>query len=79
MKVRVVNQPTGLLNGQPWPEAGETVDLPDVVAESMAAAGTVEVVKAEKKPAAKKAAAKPDKAEKRPAAKADVETRAKKK
>ena len=65
MKVRVVNPPTGLLNDEPWPAAGEEIDLPDAVAETMAAAGDVEVVKA--KPAKK--------AEKRPAAKANVETR----
>lgn len=75
MKVKVVNPPTGLLNGYPWPEAGETVDLPDDVAEEMAKAGNVEKAKAP----AKKAASKPDESEKRPAPKADVETREAKK
>ncbi len=71
MKVRVVNQPSGLLNGHAWPEAGQEIDLPDVVAEGMAAAGAVEIVKA-----AKTAASKPeDKVEKRPAPTAKVETR----
>lgn len=74
MKVRVVNQPTGLLNGAPWPEAGEEMDLPETVAEGMAASGYVEVVKA--KPA-KKAAAKSDESEKRPASKSGTETRKK--
>jgi hypothetical protein len=64
MKVRVKVQPLGLLNQQPWPEAGELVDLPDAVAEDMIRAGTVEAVKAEK-----------PKAETRPAPKEDVETR----
>ena len=68
-KVEVVTQPSGLLNGRPWPEVGESLELPDVVAESMVEAGWVKDVK----PAAKTAAA--DKVEKRPAAKADTETR----
>lgn len=71
MKVKILTRPTGLLNGEEWPKVGETVDLPDSVAEDMVKAGHVEKV------AAKKAAAKPEKAEKRPAAKADVETRKK--
>lgn len=70
MKVRVKVQPSGLLNTQPWPEVGETVDLPDAVAEAMIGAGAVEAVKPEKK-----AAAKPAKVEKRPAAKKAVEKR----
>jgi hypothetical protein len=65
-KVQVVIQPTGLLNGSPWPEPGETVDLPDDVAEEMTKAGHVKAV-------AKKAAA--EKVEKRPAPSAGVETR----
>lgn len=78
MKVRIIERPTGLINGAEWPEAGETIDLPDVVAKSMIGAGTVE----EAKPAAKKAAAKKDDdkpVEKRPAAKAGVEKRPAKK
>lgn len=54
-KVKVVKQPSGLINTQPWPEVGETVELPDTVAEDMAEAGWVEVLKVEKRPAAKKA------------------------
>ena len=71
-KYKVKVQPSGLLNGKLWPEAGETVDLPDAVAEAMVKAGDL----AEDKPA-KKAAAKKDESEKRPAANADVETRKK--
>jgi hypothetical protein len=66
-KVQVVIQPSGLLNGSPWPEPGETVDLPDDVAEAMTKAGNVKAV-------AKKAAV--EKVEKRPAPSAGVETRA---
>jgi len=74
MKVRVVAQPTGLLNGQPWPEVGEEVELDDAVAEGMVKAGGVEVVK--DKP--KKADHKPvEKVEKATASKVNVETRKK--
>lgn len=62
-KVKIKVQPTGLLNGQYWPEVGETVDLPDAVAEAMAEAGHVEPVKAA------------DKVEKRPAPTKGVEKR----
>lgn len=59
MKVRIINQPTGLLNGQLWPEAGGTIDVPDVVGADLCASGAAEPVadapKAEKRPAAKKA------------------------
>lgn len=44
MKVRIVNQPTGCINGQYWPANGEEFDLPQATAEDMAAAGTVEIV-----------------------------------
>lgn len=57
MKVRVVVQPTGCINGVPWPAQGEVVDVPEVVAESMSGAGHVEVVKevkVEKRPAQRK-------------------------
>jgi hypothetical protein len=66
MKVEIVIQPSGLLNGSYWPEPGETIDLPDDVAEAMAKAGQVKAV-------AKKAAA--EKVEKRPAPSTGVETR----
>jgi hypothetical protein len=50
-KVRILVRPTGCLNGAVWPQVGETTDLPDAVAQDMASAGTVEVVKVEKRPA----------------------------
>jgi hypothetical protein len=65
VKVRVVNQPSGLVNGAEWPAAGELVDLPDSVAEGMVASGDAEEVKAEKPKAEKRPAAKSDKVEKR--------------
>jgi hypothetical protein len=64
MRVRVKVQPSGLINGVPWPDVGEEVELPDSVAEDMAASGWVEHVKAGK-----------GKAEKRPASKAGEEQR----
>ena len=79
MKVRIKVRPSGLINLREWPEVGETIDLPDDVAEGMIASGDGEAVKDEK-PAAKKAAAKPDDkaddkpVERRPAAK-KAETR----
>ena len=42
MKVRVLIQPTGLINGQPWAEAGEEMDLDDGAAELMIEAGWLE-------------------------------------
>lgn len=70
MKVRIIVRPSGLLNGQEWPEVGKTIDLPKAVAEGMARVGDVEIVAAEK-------AEKP--AEKRPASTAGVEKRTQKK
>lgn len=61
MKVRIVKQPTGYINGREWPAVDETIDLPDAVAADMAGAGWVEPVaqtaakKAEKRPAKKAA------------------------
>jgi hypothetical protein len=52
MKVRVVRQPSGLYNGEPWPAAGEEMDLPQSVAEPMAETGDVEIV-VETRPAPK--------------------------
>lgn len=70
MKVRIIQQPTGMINGAPWPAAGETIDLPDHVALGMATSGHAE-------PVAQKAA---DRAEKRPApAKAETRKRPAKK
>lgn len=62
-KIKIVVQPSGCINGRLWPEPGETMDLPDVVAEGMAAAGHVEIV------------GKSRKVEKRPAPDKDVEKR----
>lgn len=52
MKVNIKVRPTGTINGQPWPEVGETIDLPDVVAEGMS--DWVEAAKVEKRPASRK-------------------------
>jgi hypothetical protein len=49
MKVRIKVRPTGYINGQSWPAVGETMDLPQVVAESMG--DWLDVVKAETRPA----------------------------
>lgn len=65
-KVKILVQPSGLINGVEWPEAGETIDVPEVVAVSMAEAGHVEIVKP---------AAKTEKVEKRPASTEAVEKR----
>jgi hypothetical protein len=70
-KVKVLVRPLGGYNGEVWPEVGETIDLPDHVAEGMAKAGNVELVKTP----AKTAAAKPNDSEKRPASAKGVETR----
>jgi hypothetical protein len=58
MKVRIVVQPTGLINGQPWAPVGEEMDLPEAVVEAMKDAGYLEVV--ETRPAAKKGVEKRD-------------------
>jgi len=65
-KFRVLVAPTGCLNGSYWPEAGETVELPEAVGAGMVEAGALEAVK-ESAP----------KVEKRPTPKAGVETRKK--
>lgn len=81
-KVRIIIRPSGLLNGREWPEVGESIELPDVVADDMESSGHVERItakpaaKAADKPAAKtprKRAAK--KVETRPAKGDGVETR----
>jgi hypothetical protein len=57
MKIRIKVQPTGLLNGAEWPEAGEEMDVPDVVGADLCASGAAEPVaqkaKSEKRPAGK--------------------------
>ena len=60
MKVRMKERPSGLLNGREWPEAGETLEVPDVVGADLCRAGVAEPVAeprkgAEARPAAKKA------------------------
>jgi hypothetical protein len=58
MKVRVLVQPTGLVNGVPWPEPGELYELDnDAAAEAMIAAGWLERVgdKVETRPSKAKA------------------------
>jgi hypothetical protein len=57
VKVRIVNQPTGILNGQPWPERGEVFEVPDAAGADMCASGIAEPVvedRSEKRPAAKR-------------------------
>lgn len=41
MKVQIKVQPSGAYNGAPWPEKGETIDLPDHIAEGMLESGFV--------------------------------------
>lgn len=67
-KYKVVVQPSGLLNGHPWPEAGESVDLDKSVGDPMVEAGHLEAAKAPAKAAEKKV-------ETRPASKAGEEKR----
>ena len=59
-KYRVLAQPSGLINGYPWPAVGELIDLPSVVAmpeleavEEIRPASTAGV---EKRPARKRVA-----------------------
>lgn len=39
MKVRIVNRPTGLLNGREWPDVGEVLEVTDEIGADMCAAG----------------------------------------
>lgn len=59
MKVRIKVQPSGLLNGREWPEAGSEIDVPDVVGADLCSSGAAEPVAekkaAEKRPTAKRA------------------------
>jgi hypothetical protein len=71
-KVRILVRPSGLINGVEWPEVGQTIDLPDAVADGMVKVGDVERV------AAKKAAPE-KKVEKATAPEAKVEKRTEKK
>jgi hypothetical protein len=44
MKVRIVNRPTGLLNGRDWPLVGEVLEVEDNVGADMCASGIGEPV-----------------------------------
>lgn len=44
MKVRIVNRPSGLLNGRDWPGVGEVLEVTDEVGADMCAAGIGEPV-----------------------------------
>lgn len=46
MEVRIKVRPSGTLNGHYWPEVGEVIDLPDVVAADMLKTKSVELVDA---------------------------------
>lgn len=55
MKVKIIEQPSGYVRIgdelMPWPEEGQVIDLPDVIADGMIASGTVEKVGAASAPA----------------------------
>jgi hypothetical protein len=55
MKVRIKVQPSGLLNGAEWPEAGSEIDVPDVVGADLCSSGTAEPVAEKKADKAEKA------------------------
>lgn len=42
MRVKMAQQISGLLNGEPWPAPGETVDLPDDEVTRLVANGMAE-------------------------------------
>ena len=44
MKVRIVNRPTGLVNGREWPEVGEVFEVSDEAGADMCASGIGEPV-----------------------------------
>ncbi|WP_418059946.1 hypothetical protein [Pimelobacter simplex] len=50
MKVKIIEQPSGYVRIgdelMPWPEEGQVIDLPDVIADGMIASGTVEKISA---------------------------------
>lgn len=73
MKVQIKVRPSGAYNGEEWPEEGETIDLPDHIAESMVTSGHVikpNTVEAKEDRAAAEAKAKAEKAA------ADAQTKA---
>ena len=58
MKVRIVNRPTGLVNGREWPAVGEVLEVSDEAGADMCAAKIAEPVvedKTEKAVPSKKA------------------------
>lgn len=59
MKVRITKQPSGLLNGKPWPEVDQVIELHAVAGADLCASGYAEPVATkaagEKRPAAKRA------------------------
>jgi hypothetical protein len=53
MNVRIRVQPTGLLNGKPWPAVGDTIVVPDVVAVDLLNANVAEPVEEKREETAK--------------------------
>lgn len=49
-KYRVTNRPTGLINAQPWPEVGDTIDLPEAIGDGMGDFLERAAAKVEKRP-----------------------------
>ena len=45
MKIRIKAGLSGLYNGKPWPEVGDTIDVPDVVAVGLLDGGFAAAVK----------------------------------
>lgn len=45
--VRMSVSLSGCINGQPWPKAGDTIELPDITAEGLQAAGHGKIVEAD--------------------------------
>jgi hypothetical protein len=76
-KVYIVVRPSGLYNGAEWPEVGEPIDVPDVVADDLVASGHAEKSKAAANKAVEEAEAEPEveQVETRPAKADGVEKR----
>ena len=58
MKVRIVNRPSGLLNGRDWPDVGEELEVADEIGADLCSSGVGEPVvedKTEKAVPSKKA------------------------
>lgn len=73
-KVYIVVRPSGLYNGAEWPEVGEPIDVPDVVADDLVESGHAEKSKAAANKAVEEAEAEPE-VETRPAPVDGVEKR----